>query len=217
MIIAGAVGIPIAIISAKIGNSQSSKLKIFTGEHVVKDVIAEKLEVTQYIPSPTDSLDMIKKCTLLPRYDRSTISDYIKGTYRGVPLSYCDLHLEREEQDTDDEGHTTTSYRTVFKGHLINLGLGQKIDGFVKIKERKNPRKEKGFLSNVFSGAADLLGIKTKDETIEVENEIFNNQFEITKTVLSKGSLEKSRNQMRSELNRILAVVDEILVKDNLF
>ena len=41
--------------------------------------------------------------------------------------------------------------------------------------------------------------------------------FEITKTVISKKSLDNSRQQMRGELNRILAVVDEILAKDNLF
>ncbi len=270
MIIAGAVGIPVALIGAKIGNSLSVKLKAFIGEYVVKGVVAERIDITQYTPISKTTNDIIKKCTLLPRYDRITVSDYIKGTYKQVPITYCDLHLEQEETDTDDEGHTSTTYRTVFKGHLINLGLGQKIDGFVKIKERKNPRKEKGFLSNVFSGAADILGIKTKDETIEVENEAFNNQFEIrtsnqqmsfyiltpqfmeniiradsyacgytniefrgqnafialntgrdsfeiTKTVISKKSLDNSRQQMRGELNRILAVVDEILAKDNLF
>lgn len=268
--IVGVVSIPVAIICSKISSKQASKLKTFVGEYVVKDVLAERLEVTQYTPSPKDTLDIIKKCTIIPKYDRITISDYIKGTYRGVALSYCDLHLEQEDTDTDDDGHTNTTYRTVFKGHLINLGLKQKIEGFVKIKERKNPRKEKGFLSNVFSGAADVLGIKTKDETIEVENEAFNNQFEIrtsnqqmsfyiltpqfmeniikadtyacgytniefrgqnafialntgrdsfeiTKTVISKKSLDNSRQQMRGELNRILAVIDEILTKDNLF
>ena len=142
--ISGAVGIPVALMGAKIGNVQSSKLKTFIGEYVVKDVLAERFDITQYTPMPKNTLDMVKKCTLLPRYDRITISDYIKATYRGVPLSYCDLHLEQEDTDTND-GHTSTTYRTIFKGHLINLGLKQKIEGFVKIKERKNPRKEKGF------------------------------------------------------------------------
>lgn len=266
----GIVSIPVAIVCGIINNKQTSNLKTFIGEYVVKNVIAEKLDVTQYTPSPKGTLDMIEKCTIIPRYDRITISDYIKGTYRGVELSYCDLTLEQEHEDRDDDGHKSTHYQTVFKGHLINLGLGQKIEGFVKIKERKNPRKEKGFMSNVFSGAADLLGIKTKDETLEVENEAFNNQFEIktsnqqmafyiltpqfmeniikadtvacgytniefrgqnafialktgrdsfeiTKTVITKKALDKSRQNMRNELNRVLSVVDEILTKKNLF
>lgn len=270
MIIAGAVGIPLALISAKIGNSQSNKLKAFIGEHLIKGILAEKIDISQYTPCPTTPMDFIKKCTIIPRYDRITISDYIKGTYRGVALSYCDLHLEQEDTDTDDDGHTSTTYRTVFKGHLINLGLGQKVEGFVKIKERKNSRKEKGFFSNVLSGAADVLGIKAKDEAIEVENEVFNNQFEIktnnqqmtfyiltpqfmenivrademangytniefrdknafisinngrdsfeiTKTVVNKKAVENCRQQIRNDLCRILAIVDEILTKENLF
>lgn len=270
IMIAGLLAIPIGIISAKINTSHKKKLKAFVGEHLIKDIIAEKIDVIEYLPNPEISTNTIKKCTLLPSYDRLTASDYIRGTYKGVDLTYYDLLLEQEQSDTDDEGHTTTTFVTVFKGPLIQLSLKQAIDGFVKIKERKTSRKAKGFFSNVLSGASDILGIKTKDESIEVENAAFNNQFEIktsnpemsfyiltpqfmenimradelangytniefrgknafiaihngydsfeiTKTVLNKKSLDNNRQQLRNDLRRILAIIDEIIAKDNLF
>ena len=179
LMIAGIITIPVGIINGKMGTKQKKNLKTFIGQYLVKDVIAEKIDIIEYSPNPNTDSDLIKKCTILPHYDKINCSDYINGTYNGVELTYCDLTLEQEYQDTDDDGHTSTHYKTVFQGHLINLSLKQKIDGFVKIKERRNSKKEKGFFSNVLSGAADVLGIKTKDESIEVENETFNNKFEI--------------------------------------
>ncbi len=270
VMIVGLLAIPIGIINAKITTNHKKKLKAFVGEHLIKNIIAEKIDIIDYLPNPEISTNTIKKCTLFPSYDRLTASDYINGTYKGVDLTYYDLHLEQEQTDTDDDGHTTTTFVTVFKGPLIQLSLKQSINGFVKIKERKTSRKEKGFFSNVLSGASDILGIKTKDESIEVENAAFNNQFEIktsnqemsfyiltpqfmenimradelangytniefrgknafvaiyngydsfeiTKTVLNQKSLDNNRQRLRNDLNRILAIVDEIISKDNLF
>ncbi len=64
----------------------------------------------------------------------------------------------------------------MFKGHFFRMDLGNKIDGYVRIVERRNPRK-KGFFTDLIGSAADLVGIKTN--TVELENEAFNNQFEV--------------------------------------
>lgn len=267
---AGIVAIPAMLVVARLTEKQEKKLKVYIGEHVIKDVVAEKIDIIEYEPDKWINTDFIKKCMILPNYDRTSGSDYIKGTYKGVPIVYCDLKLEMEYQETDDDGHSTTRYRTVFHGHLINLELGQEINGYLRIKERKNPRKGKGFFSDVLKGIADVMQIKTADNIIEVENVAFNNQFEIktnndemafyiltpqfmeniikadqyaqgytniefagkyvnivmnngrdsfevTKTMRSAKALEKSRQQMRDDLNRIISIVDEILEKDKLF
>lgn len=269
IMIAGIIGLPVAIITGKKTKTIDKEVKNAVGEYVIKDVIAERIEILKYSPDNFMNREFIKNCSILPRYDRISGSDYIKGNYRGVKFTYCDLHLEWEDRDTKN-GKTTTTYRTNFKGPLITIDLGQKIDGYVKIKERKTPRKEKNFLSDVFSGAADVLGIKTSDNIIEVESIEFNNQFEIKsnnhqmafyiltpdfmesiieadalaegytnllfknkdavitinngadsfeidKTITNKNQLEKSRQRVRNDLNRVLVIIDKILEKDQLF
>ena len=96
---------------------------------------------------------------------------------RGVPITYCDLHLEVEQESTDSDGNTTTSYYTVFRGPVINLALRQPLNGYVRIHERRNPRKEKGFFSGIINGAADLFNIDRN--TVETENAQFNQQFKV--------------------------------------
>lgn len=45
------------------------------------------------------------------------------------------------------------------------------------IRERKNPRKEKGFFSGIINGTADLFNIDRN--TVETENAQFNQQFKV--------------------------------------
>ncbi len=270
LLIIGIAAIPVEFILAKLNKKLEKKFKIYVGENITRDIIAERVEISQYSPDKWINSGFIDRCMILPKYDRMNGSDYVKGTYRGVPFVYCDLELEREYQDRDKDGHKKTKYRTVFKGSLINLEMPKEMEGYLRIKERKEPRKEKNFLSNIFSGAADVIGISKTDNTIEVESVEFNNRFEIKsnngemafyiltpqfmesilraekmtsgytniefkgrnanitinngsdsfeikRTMCSRRALEKSRQQMRKELNLILDIVDEMLTKDKLF
>ena len=150
--------------------------KEFIGEHIIKNLLAEKLEVNKYEPSDYINRDIIKNSSIMPNYDKIYGSDFISATYKGVKISYSDIKLERRETYRDSDGRRRTRYVTVFKGHFFRMYLGNKIDGYVRIVERKNVRK-KGFFSDLLGTAADLIGIKTN--TVELENEAFNNQFEV--------------------------------------
>ncbi|MBQ8317383.1 MAG: DUF3137 domain-containing protein [Lachnospiraceae bacterium] len=269
ILIAGIIGLPVAIITGKKTKTVNKEVKNAIGEYVIKDVIAERIEIIKYTPDNFMNQDFIKSCSILPKFDRISGSDYILGRYNGVKFTYCDLHMEREHTERRD-GKTKTTYRTVFQGPLMTIELGQKMDGYVRIKERKTPRKEKGFFSDVFSGAADVLGVKTSDDTIEVESVEFNNQFEIKsnnqqmafyiltpdfmesivqadalaqgytnllfkgtnavvtinngkdsleikRTISGKNQLEKSRQRIRDDLSRVLAIYDKVLEKEQLF
>lgn len=152
-------------------------MKELVGQSVVREILAERIAIEQYNPNQYFNRDFLEHCSILPNYDRSSGSDYISGTYRGVPITYCDLHLEVEQESTDSDGNTTTSYYTVFRGPVINLALRQPLNGYVRIRERKNPRKEKGFFSGIINGATDLFNIDRN--TVETENAQFNQQFKV--------------------------------------
>lgn len=174
------VGIIAIVASAKYAthmNEKQGQMKELVGQSVVREILSERIVVQQYNPNQYFNRDFLKNCGVLPSYDRSSGSDYICGVYRGVPITYCDLHLEVEEESTDSDGNTTTSYYTVFRGPVINLALRQPLNGYVRIRERKNPRKEKSFFSGIVNGAADLFNIDRN--TIETENAQFNQQFKV--------------------------------------
>lgn len=145
-----------------------AKIKELTGQYIVKDVLAEKIDIVEYSPNRYINKNFVKNCSILPDFNKIKGSDYIKGNYKGKEFIYCDLLLEWESKDSD--GHMSTT--TLFKGHLMKMELGKNIDGFVRIKEKKNPRKSNGFFANI-------LGMAISHNSIETENVAFNNQFEI--------------------------------------
>ena len=62
------------------------------------------------------------------------------------------------------------------------MPLGKDIKGYVKIKERKNPKKKKGFMDDLFESAAKSLGFESKESVVELESTAFNEQFEVKTT-----------------------------------
>ena len=175
LVIALVACIAVGPLSKKNSSLKKAK-KNFIGEHIIKELIAEKIEIEGYEPSNYINRDTIKKSSIMPGYDRISGSDYISGKYKGIGIVYCDIELEEKRTYRDSDGRRRTTYSTVFKGHFFRMDLGNKIDGYVRIVERRNPRK-KGFFADLLGSAADLVGIETN--TIELENEAFNNQFEV--------------------------------------
>lgn len=149
-----------------------AKIKELTGQYIVKGVLAEKIDIVEYSPNDYINEKFVKKCSILPNYNKIRGSDYISGNYRGRKFIYCDLLLEWETKERDSNGHRRTRTTTQFHGHLMKMELGKDIEGFVRIKEKKNPRKSNGFFANI-------LGTGTSNNSIETENVAFNNQFEI--------------------------------------
>lgn len=226
--------------SGKSVNALERKIKSLTGEYLVKGVLAEKVQVEKYAPNEYINPDFVKNCNILPNYDRISGSDYVSGTYRGVPFTFCDLHLQYKDTYRDKNGREKNAL----------------------------PRKENGFLSGIVSGAAEFLGMS--QNKVEMESDPFNqqfkvitsddelafyiltpqfmehivatdekvdgytkiefensrvtlalnngkNSFELTKTLWSKSRLDETRLRFRYELNSILSIVDEMLTKENLF
>lgn len=270
LLICGIIGIPVSIFTTKQIDKEEKRLKQLLGNYITRNILAEKIEIETYNPTGHINPNFLKNCAILPNYDCVSGSDYISGYYRGVKITHSDIKLEREHMERDSDGKRHTEYHTVFQGPVITLEMKQEINGYIRIRERKSPRKEKGFFSHVFSGAADLLGIGHDTTIVETENERFNNHyelstnndemsfyvltpqfmehllradehargytniefqnklvtitinngrdsFEIQKKLYSKRRLEENRQNFRNELNTILAILDEILTKDQLF
>lgn len=160
------------------------KLKRFTGEYVTKAVIAERIDIREYAPTGCFNDKFLRSSGVLRGFDKSYGSDYIKGIYRGQQITYCDIKLEVENETTDRDGHRRHETVTVFRGPVISLVLGKPLgDKKLRILERTGKRKKEGFLSDLLGSAAnavgDALGIRSNENAVLMENEAFNNQFEV--------------------------------------
>ncbi len=164
-----------AIYLKKNGKKLDNAIKEFIGKNITRAIIAERMEIIDYIPTDYIGKKWRDMSNILPGYDRISGSDFIKANYRGQEILYCDLKLEYKTED--DDGHTR--WRTNFQGPFIKIALKQEIEGFVKIKEGTHLRKN-GFLSNVIDSAKDAIGVKSDSGQVEVENEAFNQKFKIT-------------------------------------
>ncbi|MCM1497104.1 MAG: DUF3137 domain-containing protein [Clostridium sp.] len=162
------------LIMNKFASKVEKKLKNFIGENVVKQIISEKIDIQAYVPNNMISTKSIKAAGITPHYDRISGSDYIKGTYHGQAIEYCDIKMEQKHESTDKNGHTSTHYTTVFKGPFMRIPLGEELNGYIKILERKNKRKRAGFIADLFNSV-----INKKEKNVELENEAFNNKFQV--------------------------------------
>lgn len=162
----------------KSGKKAKTQLKECVGEYVVKDILAEKIDIKDYDPTSRINEKVLKKSCILPHYDRISGSDYIKGFYKGAEIAYSDILLEQEHTTTDSDGHKSTTYETVFHGHFIKVYLGKTLDNYLKIMERKNKGK-KSIFYKAAEVAAGAMGIQSNNKTVELENVEFNNRFEV--------------------------------------
>lgn len=178
LLVLGILCIPLFILIGKSVNKLEAMLKTDLGEYIIKGVLAESVEIRQYSPTERINTDFVKNCNILPDYDRISGSDYVAGSYRGVPFTFCDLLLEYKHTERDKNGRKRTRYRTNFQGHVITLDTKQQINGFVRIRERQNPRKEKNFLTNMMDSAAEFLGMG--QNKVEMESDPFNQQFKVS-------------------------------------
>lgn len=270
-VVVGIICIPVCNILSKLSRKLEKELKLFYGENVTKSVIAEKIDIEEYDPDSCFKSKFVRSSGIVPNFfDNIYGSDYMRGYYKGKKIVYSDIKLEYIKKYKDSDGRKHTTSEIVFQGPFLSIHLPKKIDGYVKICERQNPKKKKGFVTELLSNALYSAGIKLGPEEIEVESVEFNNQFEITtdnkelafyiltphfmeniikadelargytnikfeddrakiainnghdafeitKTIFNEKRLEEARQNMRNDLNVLLAIVDEILEKERLF
>lgn len=141
--------------------SQSRELKTLLGQSITMPVLQEIFEVHEYLPDKGIDERIIYAADLVESWDRYSGSDLLRGKYRGLNILYSDIHLEREEIDTDSEGSTTTHYVTVFRGQWMICDFHKQLPATLHLKAKGR--------SQLFKPKSD----------IETENATFNKRYQI--------------------------------------
>ncbi|OOY52925.1 DUF3137 domain-containing protein [Solemya velum gill symbiont] len=70
---------------------------------------------------------------IAPQYDRYSSEDLVKGEIKGTDFQFYEVELQKK-QETDTKGHRRTSYKTVFRGHVLSIHLNRQYQGYIRIK-----------------------------------------------------------------------------------
>lgn len=124
----------------------------------------------EYDPGQGISYDTIAATKMMNMGDRFRSEDYISARYRDIGFEQSDVHIEEEHKSRDSNGHTHTSYVTIFRGRWMifdfnkefraNLQIAQK--GFQTAKRKR------------FFGKKETLFKK-----VEMESDAFNRAFQV--------------------------------------
>ena len=137
-------------------------------DYFVLRSLKDRFENLEYHPEYGIPESTIRATEMMYTGDRYNSNDYIKGTYKGIPFEQSDVHIEEEQQTTDSDGHTTTTYVTIFMGRWMIFDFNKTFKANIEVCQKKFAGSRHGGL---FS--------KNKYNKIKMESEEFNKEFRV--------------------------------------
>lgn len=75
----------------------------------------------------------IKKYGMLNTSDRFTSNDYICGTYKTIKFEQSDIHIEKKHEEKHEDGHTTTTWVTIFRGRYMIFDFNKNFKSNIQV------------------------------------------------------------------------------------
>ena len=157
----GLVFLAVALVFAYLSAKSSSTLKKLLSDNIISGVLKEALgDTVEYNPwGKVEPGYMAFPFS----YNKVSGSDHIKAVYKGLNIELSDIELINEEEYTDENGNTQKNSQTFFKGQWLICDFGKELSGEVRLSA--NDKK---------------LRKQHKNDSVEMENETFNNRFLVT-------------------------------------
>lgn len=119
----------------------------------------------KYEPEKGLDYSVIRNTGMMDMGDRYSSNDYISGKYKNINVVQADVHIEEEHQSTDSDGHTTTTWVTIFRGRWMIFDFNKQFKANIQVAQ-------KGF------GNARLYNRGTgRYQKVMMEDQAFNNNF----------------------------------------
>lgn len=202
----------IGFLLAILCNKKMKDLRVFIGQNIVLGVLEERIQVIDYSPSGYVDESFLKKCSILPTYNRATGSDYIHGIYRNVEFTYSDLELKTESQDyTANENNLKTTI-TEFSGQFMTMALSKSVNGFVQIIGKSNSGKMRQNRKAVYIDEKNNISsyLKTGDRVFDDRFEVNASGDDLAYSILTPqfiSGLKKMGKRTRVQLSGNMGVI----------
>lgn len=154
----------------------------------------------KYFPDRGLDYSVIANTRMMDMGDRYSSNDYFEGKYKNVNVKQADVHIEEEQQTTDSDGHTTTTWVTIFEGKWMIFDFNKTFTANVQVSQ-------KGFGNS----RVNNWGEKNKYKKVEMEDTEFNKMFKIYAQnehdafyILTPALMEKIKNLARTVSGKLL-------------
>lgn len=100
--------------------------------------------------------------------DRYSSNDYVCGKYKNINIEQADVHIEKEEQTTDSDGNTKTTWVTIFRGRWMIFDFNKMFKSNIQVSQ-------KGFSNSRINNFNEIF----KYKKVMMEDQEFNKKFKI--------------------------------------
>jgi len=161
------MGLVVGVAVTHIISSKHSKKFIlaFKETFVLKSL---KLIFTDLNYEPEKGIDeaIIKNTQMMDMGDRYSSNDYISAKYKNISVEQADVHIEEKHKSTDSDGHTRTTWVTIFRGRWMIFDFNKNFKANIQVSQ-------KGFSNSRINNWGNDL----KYKKVMMEDQIFNNIF----------------------------------------
>ena len=145
------------------------KIKAMVSTNLVRDLLAEVFDLQEYSYRSGVGEQLVSRTGLIGGWNEYSGNDLVRGTYKGIPFTYSDVHLERVTTTTGSDGDTHTKRETIFRGQWMVCDIKKNLASSLAVRERPRYAKER-----------DQRKVdKRLASSVETENIAFNEQFQI--------------------------------------
>ncbi|MBR5798832.1 MAG: DUF3137 domain-containing protein [Lachnospiraceae bacterium] len=163
------ISVVVALFFARQEVLQREAIKELLGRNVIRDIIAEEVQLIEYDPVFDINRELKNMCTILPGYNYSKANDYIRGKYKGAEFTYFDLHLRDGVEQAQHDA---------FKGQVIRLVLKKDLGITIKFKKKDNPRSDVRKIETIKNAIGAFSAGKYETE-IKVGHERFDGFYSV--------------------------------------
>ena len=158
-----------SIVTSNAKNSYGGGFKTMVMPQLVKN-----FGDLSYSPQSGLSESEFNTANLYQRPDRYNCEDLIEGRIGATRVRLSEVHAEDEQQSTDSEGRTTTSYVTIFRGLFVIADFNKNFNGATYIL----PEGISGSLGSLGRSIQSLGGkLGGRGELVRLEDPEFERTF----------------------------------------
>ena len=154
------------IITSIINKKPTREFTLAFKEVFVKKSLETVFTDLVYEPEKGLNSAIIANTRMMNMGDRYTSNDFISGRYKNINIVQADVHIEEEHQTTDSDGHTTTTWVTIFRGRWMVFDFNKLFKANIQVSQ-------KGFGNSRINN----WGSQVKYKKVMMEDQVFNNNF----------------------------------------
>lgn len=149
----------------KVQKPKQEFIRAFKNTFVLKSL---QSVFTDLVYEPEKGLDesIIRNTQMMNMGDRYSSNDFVSGKYKNINVVQADVHIEEEHESTDSDGHTSTTWVTIFRGKWMIFDFNKTFKANIQVSQK-----------NFGNSKIKNWGQKVKYKKVMMEDQAFNNQF----------------------------------------